>query len=72
MRVRMLTTAAGPDGTYHVGETWNVPQDDGVGLVVGGYATALDPVVPVPTTMPPVETTLAPPAPERRRGTRHA
>lgn len=42
MRVRMLTTAAGPQGVYRIGETWTVDPDTASQLIAGGYAVAVD------------------------------
>ena len=42
MRVRMLTTAAGPEGTYRVGEIWTVDPITGSQLIAGNFAVAVD------------------------------
>jgi hypothetical protein len=53
MRVRMSTTAAGPEGTWLAGTVVNLPNETAMSLVTSGYAHAVD-VLPV----------VEPPAPE--------
>ncbi len=71
MRVRMLTTAAGPDGIYRPGEIWAVNTDTGMSMVAGGYATAIDPVSTKKAVLQAPETAIAPPAPNQRKGPQH-
>ena len=67
MRVRMLTTAAGPAGVYVAGETWDVASDTGQQLIAGGYAVAAAAVAPETATAPvPAETAVMPRAVKRR------
>lgn len=68
MQVRMLTTMAGPRGTYHANELAVFEDDLARELVAGAYAVAVDPAAAAPvrdagetTEAPAVET------PERRR-----
>jgi len=42
MKVRMLTTAAGPDGVYTAGEVWDAPDAEASALIAAGAAVALD------------------------------
>jgi hypothetical protein len=42
MRVRMLTTAAGPDGVYRVGEIWTVDPITASQLIAGNFAVSVD------------------------------
>lgn len=41
-RVRMLTTAASPDGVYQRGEFWELGDAQAAALIDGGYAEAVD------------------------------
>ena len=68
MLVRMVKTAAGPDGVYSAGEVWQVSDALASGMIAGGYATAVDAVPAAPTAERPgaKETTQAPGAPARR------
>lgn len=76
MRVRMLTTAAGPGGVYHAGETWDLADAEAMALVRGGYAAALltagvalssSQAAPETTSVRPAETAALPRA-QRKRG----
>jgi len=42
MKVRMLTTSAGPDGVFMAGEIINVSSAKGRELIKGGYAQLVD------------------------------
>ena len=42
MRVRMLTTAAGPDGVYMAGEVWEMPDRLALAMVAAGFAVSQD------------------------------
>lgn len=44
MRVRMLTTAAGPDGVYRAGELWDAPAEEASALIAAGAAVAVEPL----------------------------
>lgn len=57
-RVRMLTTAASPDGVYHRGEVWQVGDAQAAALVAGGYAAAVD-VDPLPAGVAPAPETAS-------------
>jgi hypothetical protein len=49
MKVRMLTTAAGPDGVYRAGELWDAPAKEASALIAVGAAVAVEPLpAPVP------------------------
>lgn len=52
MRVRMLTTYAGPSGTAREGEAITLSDAEGTALVDGGYAVALDAPAPAPAPEP--------------------
>jgi hypothetical protein len=74
MRVRMLTTMAGPEGAWPAGAVASLPDETAMSLVVAGYAVAVDPVIvapaPAPETasvQPGAETAVLPKA-RRRRG----
>lgn len=43
MRVRMLTTAAGPEGVLMAGEVVDVPVQVATALLAGGYAVPVEP-----------------------------
>lgn len=47
MRVKMLTTAAGPDGVFLAGQVVDVKDELGKAFVAGGYAEAVDKLRPV-------------------------
>lgn len=55
MRVKMLSTAAGPDGTFRAGETWALDPALANQFVTGGYAVAVDPDPVLVTTVAPPE-----------------
>lgn len=42
MRIRMLTTAAGPEGVRLVGQVVAVADDEANALIEGGYAEAVE------------------------------
>jgi len=42
MRVKMLTTAANPDGVWPAGQVVDVPIGVGQALIDGGYAQVVD------------------------------
>lgn len=77
MRVRMLTTAAGPDGVWMAGATVELTEEQAHSLLGGGYAEAV-PATPAPTPEPepaPQSTAEAPqsepqPAPVKKKGNR--
>lgn len=69
MRVRMLTTAAGPDGVLLAGSTVDLPDDQALSFLRGGYAEAvLTASAPQPTPEPePVLEQAVEEKPERRK-----
>lgn len=62
MKVKFNTTAAGPDGNWHQGETYEVKDQFGWQLVKGGYATRVD---AHPAEEPEIETATADPIVEK-------
>lgn len=67
MRVCMLTTAAGPDGVYNAGETWQVADELGRQLIAGRYAVAAEVGGGETAIAPaPAEVAVMPPASKRR------
>ena len=44
MRIRMITTAAGPNGVWPAGSVQRVDQETGETLIRYGFAEAVDPV----------------------------
>jgi hypothetical protein len=54
MKIRMLTTSAGPDPAlnWHEGQKRTVDDEEGQALVDAGVATSLEPVVPTPADEP--------------------
>jgi predicted patatin/cPLA2 family phospholipase len=62
MRVRMLTTAAGPAGVWMAGSIQEVSDEQGRHFVDGGYAEAI-PVPPAPRLGPEPEPVAETPEP---------
>ena len=50
MRVKLLTTMAGPDGCFGPGSTADLPEGQARALVAFGYAEPVDPMPPAPET----------------------
>lgn len=49
MKVQLITTYAGPLGTWMAGTTVDLPDKEAKGLVAGGYATRVEaPATPEP------------------------
>ena len=73
MRVRMLTTAAGPGGVFIAGQVRDVDAEYGDELVAGGFAAVMEaeprPEAPETATAEPPENAMMP-APERRKAGR--
>lgn len=65
MRIKMITTAAGPDFSAKPGEVLTVSNERGAAWVALGYAIAMDPPAPEPAPAAPVIETAAMEAPEK-------
>lgn len=63
MRVRMLSTAAGPAGVWPAGSIQDLSDKQALLLVGGGYAEAIT-IAPVPTSGPEVKQKPATETPE--------
>lgn len=75
MKVKMITTAAGPGGTFLAGQEVDVAPELGAAWVAGGFAVSID-AEPVPAaqaeqsetaTAEPPEAAVAPVSPRRPR-----
>lgn len=65
MKVRMITTAAGPDGVYPADSVQDLGGPFARALVDGGYALPLEPMPTESETLePPRDATLEPPETE--------
>ena len=63
MRVKMVTLYAGPLGVFHPNQTPDLPMDEAVALVSGGYAMAIETPVKASAAyeapaLPPYETAI--------------
>jgi len=56
MKVKLITTYAGPKGTFFAGTTIDVSEKEANDLVGGGYAKRVVIVSPVPTAEDAIET----------------
>jgi hypothetical protein len=68
MRIRMITTAAGPEGVYQAGQVVVVSNEMGQAFVEGGYAEPVKARAETAAISPP-ESAVKPAAKKRRRGT---
>jgi hypothetical protein len=65
MKIKYKTRAAGPDGTWNIGDVADIPVDKARQLVTGGYAEALEPfpqAAPKPAPEPTQQTAKGKPA----------
>lgn len=66
MRVKMLTTAAGPEGVFPAGQVVDVDEKLAKAFIAGGYAEVVDkPIVESAVIEPPEKAVL--PAAKRKR-----
>lgn len=66
MQIRMITTAAGPDGVWPAGTEQSVEDAIGIALVDGGYATKIEIAIALPEMITADAPTQAKPKPRRR------
>jgi hypothetical protein len=63
MRVKLLSTCAGPQGVYHPG-LHDFPDDEARALIAGGFAVSAEPEIKTEPARPPTVERATAPEPE--------